>query len=222
MGEFFVGTKTGEFGLEEWKGLVGRFPQYSNRAISSALKSEGNRLQKIIKLSIQQRGPEGARWPKLHPRTLVVKASARKEKRRQAKISKGVKVRARKQTPQGDIDTSGQAILAKLAGATRYFYDDSIKTVTIGFLDKNKRDLAKKHARGFTRTVDRRMGKYLAMHGFPVKTRTVLKVPARPVVGPVFERERANILKNVKEKSINNIYRYLTGKGKDDIATMGQ
>ena len=220
MAEFFVGSKQGEFGLEEWSDLVGRFPLYSNRAIASALKSEGWRLQKIIKLAIQQGGAEGSPWAPLHKKTLVVKAGVRREKSRQARIARGVKVRARKAIESQDIDPGGIKPLAKLAGATRYYYDDSIKTVTIGFLDTKKRYLAKKHAQGFTYTVDRRMGKYLAAHGFPVKTGTVLKVPPRPVVSPVFEKEKANIIKNIKDKTINNIYRYLTGKGKIDLAEM--
>lgn len=217
----FVGTKTGEFGLEEWSESIGRFPQFSNRAISSALKSEGFRLQKIIKLSILQGGPEGAPWPPLNPHTLSILSARRRQARWKAKEARGGKVRGStraKYSGHSEIDPGGAKALRKLAGSTRYYYDDSIKTISIGFLDPGRRYLAKKHAQGFTRTVDRRMGKLLAALGFPVKTGTVLKVPARPVVGPVFEREKANIVKNVQNKAINNIYRYLTGKGKDEIA----
>ena len=92
--------------------------------------------------------------------------------------------------------------------------------MTIGFLDQKKRGLAKKQAEGFTNKVDSKMRKLLAANGFPVKEGTVLKVPPRPVVAPVFAKEKANILKNVQIKSINNIYRYLTGKGKTDLAEM--
>jgi hypothetical protein len=219
-GEFFVGTKTGEFGLEEWSELIGRFPQFSDRAISSALKSEGSRLQKIIKLTIQQGGPD---WPPLHPHTLAIMAARRRQARWAAKEAKGKRVRAstiKKYRGHTEIQPGGVKPLRKLAGATRYYYDDSIKTVTIGFLDTKKRYLAKKHAEGFTMTVDSRMRKLLAMYGFPVKQGTVLKVPARPVVGPVFEREKANIIKNIQRNAVNNIYRYLTGKGKDEIAEL--
>jgi hypothetical protein len=223
--EFFVGTKQGEFGLEEWKEMISRFPQYSDRAISSALKSEGYRLQQIIKLSIQQGGPESAKWPALQPHTLAIAAAKRRQKRWAAKRAKGGKVRASTIAKYGghtEVDPGGQRPLARLAGATRYYYDDSTKSVTIGFLDQKKRGLAKKHAEGYTQKVDSRMRKLLAAHGFPVREGTTLKVPPRPVVAPVFEKEKGNIIKNIQEKAINNIYRYLTGKGKDEVAQLGE
>jgi len=214
MPEIFIDTK-GEFGLDAWAELMGRFPKYSDRAIASSLKSEGSRLQKIIKLSIQQGGPG---WPPLHPHTLAVMMARRRQGRWAAQEAKGKKVRAStKQKYRGHIEMDPGSVkpFRKLAGATRYYYDDSVKTVTIGFLDTKKRYLAKKHAEGFTMTADRRMGKLLAAYGFPVKTGTVLKVPARPVVGPVFEREKGNIKTNIQQSTVNNIYRYLTGRPKD-------
>lgn len=217
MAEFFVDTK-GEFGLEAWSELMGRFPGYADRAIASALKSEGSRLQKIIKLAIQRGGPEGAQWPALHPHTLAIMAARRRHTRWAAKRAKGGAVRAstvRKYAGHTEISPGMIRPLRKLAGSTRYYYDDSMKTVTIGFLDTKRRYIAKRHAEGFTQTVDRRMGKLLAMYGFPVRTGTVLKVPARPVVGPVFAKEKARIVKNIQEKAVNNVYRYLTGKPKD-------
>ena len=113
------------------------------------------------------------------------------------------------------MDPGGKKPLLKLAGATRYSYNDSIKTVTIGFLDQRNRGLGKMHAAGFEKTVDRPMAKLLAAYGFPVKTGTVLKTPGRPVVGPIFEQEKANIYRNIQTNAVNNIYRYLTGRPKD-------
>jgi hypothetical protein len=142
----------------------------------------------------------------------------RRQARWAARERRGKKIRAStkaKYRGHSEINPGGVKPLRKLAGATRYYYDDTIKTVTIGFLDTKKRYLAEKHAEGFTKTVDRRMGRLLAMYGFPVRTGTILKVPARPVVGPVFEREKANIKAHIQQSAVNNIYRYLTGKPKD-------
>ncbi len=216
MPEIFVDTK-GEFGLDAWSELVGRFPEHANRAIASAVKSEGSRLQKILKIYIQL-GGVGVYWPALHPHTLAILAARRRRARWAAQAARGKKVRGStvvKYRGHTEIQPGGVKPLRKLAGATRYYYDDTVKTVTVGFLNQKMRGLGKMHAAGYTKTVDRRMGKLLAALGFPVRTGTTLKTPARPVVGPVFEREKANIIKNVKTKTINNIYRYLTGGQKD-------
>ncbi|HSV27249.1 MAG TPA: hypothetical protein VLH60_05090 [Sedimentisphaerales bacterium] len=218
MPEFFVGTKQGEMGLEDWQNLLARFPDHAPRAVRSALQAEGYRLQQIIKTSIQLGGPKGVRWPPLHPHTLAIMAARRRQARWAAKRAKGGKVRGptvAKYRGHAEINPGAFMPLRKLAGAARYYYDEGTKTVTIGFLDPQKRGLAKKHAEGFTQTVDRRMGRYLAAHGFPVKTGTVLKVPPRPVVEPVFRAEERNIYHNLRERVVNNIYRYLTGKAKD-------
>jgi len=226
MAEFFVDTK-GEFGLEAWGAMLARFPKHAERAVASGLRSEGSRLQRLIKLSIQRGGPPGQPWVPLHPHTHAIILARQRQARwaRQESQSKMVdgkrvykKVRAAtRQKYSGHRESIATNVppLRKLAGATRYYYDDVLKTVNIGFLDVKRRYIAKMHAAGFTKTVDRRMGRLLAAYGFPVKTGTVLRVPARPVVGPVFDREKATIRKNIQENTINNIYRYLTGKPKD-------
>jgi hypothetical protein len=217
MAEFFVDTR-GEFGLEEWGAMLARFPKHAERAVASGLRSEGSRLQRLIKRSIQAGGPPGQPWAPLHPHTLAIMAAKKRRKRWASREAQGKTVRAStraKYRGHGEIDPGNVKPLRKLAGAARYYYDDAIKTVTIGFLDPKNKGLAKMHAAGFTKTVDRRMGRLLAAYGFPVKTGTVLRVPGRPVVGPVFDREKATIRKNIQENTINNIYRYLTGKPKD-------
>ncbi len=216
MAEIFVGTKHGEFGVEEWSEQIGRFPQHSGRAITSALKSEGNRLRNIIKLSIQRGGSEEG-WPKLHPHTIPLYSAKRREKRRGQRMSRGVKVRARKYAEHIEQQSS-KFPLQRLAGAVRYYYDNTIKTITIGFLDQKKRGLAKLHAGGFRIPVTDKMRKMAFAAGFPLAKNTKeLNVPARPVVGPVFMREKTNIVRNVQEKSLRNIYRYLTGKTKEKM-----
>ncbi len=226
MAEIFVST-LGEFGLDAWAELMARFPRFANRAIQSSLRYEGGRLQKIIKSSIIQGGAPGQPWPPLQPHTLAILAARRRQARWAAQKSKsrminGVRVYSKvrastvaKYRGHTERDPGGVKPLRKLAGATRYYYDDSIKTVTIGFLDQRNRGLGKMQAAGFTKTVDRRMGKLLAAFGFPVKTGTVLRTPPRPIVGPIFDQERGNIIRNVQVNAVNNIYRYLTGRPKD-------
>ena len=214
MAEFFVDTK-GEFGLEAWAELMGRFPKFADRAISSGLKYEGDRLQKLIKRSIQAGGPPGQPWAPLSLHTLPILAARRRRTRWAAQKKAPRASTVKKYRGHTEMDPGGKKPLLKLAGATRYQYNESIKTVTIGFLDQRNRDLGKMHAAGFEKTVDRPMAKLLAAYGFPVKTGTVLKTPARPVVGPIFEQEKANIVRNVQYNAVNNIYRYLTGRPKD-------
>ncbi len=216
--EIFVDNR-GEFGLEAWGELMGRFPQYADRMISSALRYEGGRLMKLIKAAIQAGGPPGEPWAPLSPHTLAILAARRRQARWAARESKtGRRVRAStvaKYRGHTEIDPGGIKALRKLAGATRYYYNASIKTVTIGFLDQRNKGLGKMQAKGFTKTVDRRMGRLLAAYGFPVKTGTVLVTPARPVVAPIFAQEEKNIYRNIRTNAVNNIYRYLTGRPKD-------
>lgn len=213
-----VSARHGEIWLEDWAELIGRFPQHSDRAIASALKSEGSRLQRIIKRSILAGGPPGAQWPELQPHTLAIKAAKRRHARWASKRARGGKVRQSTIAKySGHVEVAPGAIkpLRRMAGQTRYYYDNQTKTVTIGFLSEKSRELAKKHAQGYTRTVDRRMRKMLAAHGFPVREGTTINVPPRPVVEPVFNAEQDNITNNIRVKAIDNIYRYLTGKPKD-------
>jgi hypothetical protein len=177
-------------------------------------------MQQMIKAAIRAGGPAGDQWPDPHPHAYAIRAAKRRERRRASRAAKGVKVRGRKIMNHVE-QASPVKPLQKLAGATRYYYDDAIKTVTIGFLDQKRRGLGKMHAAGFKIPVTGRMRKMMFAAGFPLaKGTTELRVPARPVVRPVFERERGNIIRNVREKTINNIYRYLTGKPRDwDKAT---
>ncbi len=220
MPEFFVDTK-GEFGLEAWAELMGRFPKFADRAIASGLKYEGGRLMWLIKQAIRGGGPPGRPWAPLSLHTLPILAARRRKSRwarQERKTGKGPRASTvKKYRGHTEMDPGGKKPLLKLAAATRYQYNDSIKTVTIGpyVMQPAQREKAEMHAAGFTKTVDRPMGKLLAAYGFPVRTGTVLKTPARPVVGPIFEQEKANIYRNIELNVVNNIYRYLTGRPKD-------
>jgi hypothetical protein len=210
----YIGTEHGEISLEEWSAQLARFPEHADRAVSSALKSEGWRLQRIIKLAIQMGAPPGERWPKLNPHTGVLNR-AKKQWVRNYKLSrKGRKKgeEARRIYREQMLSTRLNP-LSKLAGATRYVYDGMIKTVTIGFLAQRMRGLAKMHARGFETAVTPRMRKWAFALGFPLKRDTAkLTTPPRPVIGPVFDAEKVNIRRNVAFKSLDNLTRYLAGK----------
>lgn len=224
MAEFWIGAKNGEFGLDEWSELLSRFPQFADRAISSALRSEGSRMQKLIKLEIRRGGPNGQRWPTLSPHAYPIRLAKERYREIQASRHKGVKIGKGREFVmrihggKHHEMSSGQFPLQKLAGAIRYAYDAAIKTATIGPLQSSWRHLFKQVATGYQVPVTPRMRKLLFAVGMPLtKETTVLNVPPRPVVGPVFQTEKQRIIANIQQKSIRNIYRYLTGKSKDQV-----
>lgn len=214
----------GEFGLEAWEKLLARFPEHAPRAIASALKSEGYRIQQLIKLAVQRGGEP--KWPALNPHGPIIRLAKRSRNAKMSKLARGVKARRTKWekavAQDKHIESGGAPLpLQKLAGASCYRYDDSTKTVTIGFLDQRKRGLGKMHAAGYKIEISDRMRKLLFASGMPLKKETTeLTVPARPVVGFVFEREKKNIVNNIKVRVVNNIYRYLTNREKDWDASM--
>jgi hypothetical protein len=213
MPEVFVNSNQGEIGLDDWGELLARFPRHSPRALASSLRSEGYRLQQMIKTAILLGGIAEAKLDPLHPHTLAVRAWERRARQRAARRAKGVRVRKIKRLEHVEVNPGGIRPLRKLAGGTRYEYNDSVKTVTIGFFKMPWREIAEQHATGFKTPVNNRMRKMMFAAGFPLAKGTQeLTVPARPVVGPIYKREKDNIIRNVQDKTITNIYRYLTGK----------
>lgn len=211
MAEFWIGKKHGEIGLEDYRNLLALFPTYADRAIASALRSEGFRLQQEIKRSIQLGGPEGAKWPKLHPHTLMIQRFVRLYRGRQRRILAGKKVRGWKDKDRHMEIQANKHPLQKLAGATRYFYNAGEKMVTIGFLASKARWLAKRHAQGFEIDVSSARARrfHFAARMPLAKGTTKLKVPPRPVVSVIFEKQGRQIRQNVYEKVFTNVGRYL-------------
>jgi len=211
MPEIWIGKHHGEIGLEDYQNLLALFPNYADRAIASALRSEGYRLQQVIKRSIQLGGPEGARWPKLHPHTLMIQRFVRLYRGRQRRILAGKKVRGWKDTERHMETQANKHPLQKLAGATRYFYNAGEKMVTVGFLASKARWLAKRHAQGFEIDVSsERARRFHFAARMPLAKGTAkLKVPPRPVVSVIFEREGRQIRQNVYGKVFANVGRYL-------------
>ena len=224
MPEFWIGKKHGEIGLEDYQNLLALFPTYADRAIASALRSEGFRLQQEIKTSIQLGGPKGAPWPKMHPHTLMIRRFVRLYKRRGQRIREGKKVgHWRDQERHMELQSApGLTMhpLQKLAGATRYFYNKGEKMVTVGFLASQARWLAKRHAQGFEIDVSSARARrfHFAARMPLAKGTTKLKVPPRPVVSVIFEREGRRIRQNVYEKVFANVGRYLA----NDAAKAGK
>ena len=213
MPEFWIGKKHGEIGLEDYQNLLALFPNYADRAIASALRSEGYRLQQVIKRSIQLGGPEGGRWPKLHPHTLMIQRFVRLYRGRQRRVLAGKKVRGWRDKERHMEIQAGKHPLQKLAGATRYFYNKGEKMVTVGFLASQARWLAKRHAQGFEIDVSSERARrfHFATRMPLARGTTKLKVPPRPVVSVVFEREGRQIRQNVYGKVFANVGRYLAG-----------
>jgi hypothetical protein len=223
MPEFWIGKKQGEIGLEDYQNLLALFPSYADRAIASALRSEGYRLQQVIKTAIQTGGPEGAKWPKLSAHTLMIQRFVRLYKGRQARKAKGKRVKGWRDTERHMEMAANKFPLQKLAGASRYFYNPGEKLVTIGFLDPRKRGLAKMHAQGFEIDVSSERSRRLHFAArMPLKKGTTkLRVPPRPVVSVIFEREGKQIRQNVYEKVFSNIGRYLANKAVAEIGKAG-
>jgi len=214
MAEIWIGKRHGEIGLEDYQDLLGLFPQYADRAIASAIRSEGFRLQRIIKTAIQTGGPEGAKWPKLSPHTLMIKRFVRLYRGRKARMARGKKVKGWRDRERHMEIQANKHPLQKLAGATRYVYNAPEKMVTVGFLDSRMRGLGKMHAQGFDIDVSsERSRRFHFATRMPLSRGTTrLRVPPRPVVSVIFEREGRQIRQNVYSKVFANVARYLTEK----------
>lgn len=217
--QLYIGKQHGEIGLEDAWELMEHYPRYAQRALSSAIKSEGWRLRGIIKDTIRQGGPNGS-WPKLNPHTGVLNRADKRWVKNYRLSRKGRKKgeEARRIYKQVMLSTK-TAPLLRLAGGTRYFYDANMMTAEIGFLSGKSPGattmLAKKHAMGYRVPVTPRSRRRAFGLGFPLKKSTTeLVTPPRPVVGPVFDAEEKAIVRNINQKTLDNIQRYVTGGAK--------
>lgn len=215
MFELYIDER-GDLAIENMAILLKAFPKYADRAVASAMKSEGWRLRNLIKIAITSGGPDGRKWEKLNPHTGVL-ARAKKGSVKNFKMvwkgQKGSKKRARQY--KGSMLSTRSAPLSKLAGAVRYDYDAADQMVSIGFIrGKGVSDgmlkLAGMHAKGFKTHITPKMRKMFFALGFPIKkTTTTLESPARPVIEPVFRQEQGDIMTNIERKFFSNLSRYL-------------
>ena len=207
----------GEITFDDYGTILGRFPQYADRAMASALKSEGFRLKNLIRAAVRDGGPAGGQWPKRNPHTYFMNRAGKggrvKNYRMVWKGKKGSKTRVASYKGYGHRESKALDPLRKLGPAARYHYDPSISAVTIGFLDPRMRGLAKMHAKGFSTPVTPRMRKMAFAVGFPLsKEINALVTPPRPLVGPIFAQEEKVIIANVKWKAVNALVRYMQGR----------
>lgn len=205
----------GEIAIENMSALLKAFPQHAEWATASALKSEGYRLKGLIQNAIRRGGVDGE-WDKLNPHTGVLARAKKGWVKNTKSVWKGQKGSKRRVNQYKEVMLSTRtAPLSKLAGAVRYKYDDDMQMVDIGFIQSagvsdSMLRLARMHAEGYKTPVTPRMRKMLFALGFPVKkTTTKLETPARPVIEPIFEQERDNIMGNIERKFIAAINRYL-------------
>lgn len=218
----------GEVAIENMEILLKAFPQYANRAVASALNSEGDRLRDLIKTAIKTGGPEGHKWEKLNPHTGVlsrVKAAKEKDPKYRLKNykmvwrgKKGSKWKGKEY--KTSILSTKTSPMAKLAGAVRYKYDPADQMVNIGFIradniSESVFKLARILAKGFKTKITPDSRRMLFAVGFPIKkSTTTFETPARPLIEPVFREEERDIMLNIEKKFMSSILRYMEGKAK--------
>jgi hypothetical protein len=196
--EVFFDTR-GEVGIENFDDLARQFPRWADRAINSALSSEGYRLRKEIQLAFDAGGPPGRSWEKLHPYTM--------------RLRKGYRNRPRKRAPKMITETAQKTVnpLLKFKGGIRYLVDKDLKELSVGFVSPSApfRQILAKQARGYSVKVTRKMQKLFFGLGLPLNAATkTLKVPGRELIEPVFEAERDRIILNLERKFFANMERY--------------
>lgn len=209
--------RRGEMAIENMAGLLRQFPEHAERAMASALSSEGYRLKNLLQKAVAEGGVDGG-WPKLNPHTGVLSrrrsrgggTQTVKNYRMVWRGPKGQKTRVRQYRQV--MLSKKQKPLARLRGGIRYQVDRRDMSVVVGFVNTRVRlmQLARFHAEGFSTPITPRMRKMFFAMGFPVaRDRKYVTTPARPLVGPVFVREREASLENVRTKYLENVRRYM-------------
>jgi len=192
----------GEVAIENLDELAKHFPRWADRAVNSAMKSEGYRIKNILQHSFDRGGPSGHSWEKLHPYTMRLRKGYRNRKRKRApKMISGA--------PQKTANP-----LLKLKGGLKYKVDEEQKLLSVGYVDPSGGliGLLSKHATGYEVKVSRSMQKLFFALGLPLKASTKkLEIPGRPLIEPVFESERERIADNLERKFFANMERYANG-----------
>ena len=221
MFEFHFDTR-GELGIENTADLLKRFPRHSDRAINSALASEGYRMKGILQQAIAQGGVYGE-WPKLNPHTGVLsrrrsKAGPTQTIKNYRMVWKGTKGNKKRVRQYKQVITSTRENpLLKFRGGIRYQVDKDLNLLAVGFVNARIRliRMAQEHAEGFSTAITPKMRKMFFAMGFPVKKgRKFVTSPQRPLVRPVFRREKDNLQTNIKSKYLANLHRYMNGTEK--------
>lgn len=197
--KFWIDKKT----LAQTVGNVSRMRDMKMvaRAHASALKSCGWLVRGELRNHVEYGGDN---WAPLHPLTAAFKRTKSGWKKRQVPPSP----------------------LYWLGRFARYVAPRDASQVEIGFGKSNKRragtidrslnDLVRKHEKGRTVPVTAAIRRYWAQtkRFFLRRTTTVLKIPARPSIGPVFRKMRSVIPTHFQKKFTTAMHRYLTGGAK--------
>lgn len=198
--EVFI-ESDGEAGIANFEELARVFPRWADRAINSALSSEGYRLLNILKASFDRGGPPGRSWEKLHPYTM--------------RLRKGYRNRPRKRRPKWITGAPPKTVnpLLKFKGGLRYRLWKDENLMSVGFVkshtDKDMLRMLAKQRRGYSMPVTREMQKLFFALGMPISAETKrLTVPGRPLIGPVIASERERLAANLERKFFANMDRY--------------
>ena len=255
MIELYIDPR-GEIAIENMEDLLEQYPKYAERAVASALKSEGYRLKEMMKSAIQKGGPDGYKWPNL-ARVVDILTTAKRSRVRVKnykwgsstqlegkkgrlikqwkkdsggkytqwdkvkKIEKGKKRRVKiwlwQQRGEGyDSRPPAFRAMQKLAGGIRYKYDDSLSMVSVGFVNKygpvgsNFAQIIRMQASGYETTVSRPLQRMAWALGVRTgRLGSKFKVPARPLIDPIFNQEKGKMADRIENKIMENIARYI-------------
>jgi hypothetical protein len=226
----FMQTKINTKSATDMGVLLRAFPAYADRAVASALRSEGWRLKNIVAMAIARGGPDGHKWPQLNPHTGILTNMTRAARKARTDGFGGVRttwVKNYKSVWRGQKGSKRRGVqywsvrtkrstrrspMLRLRGAVRYIYDKARTTMAVGFVRADARLLSwvKAQAKGYTTPVTARARRLMFAAGFPLRRSTRrLVTPARPLIDPIYNRQKPIIQKNLGTKYLEAVTRYI-------------
>lgn len=206
-------SKRSQVEIANMADLMDAYPQFSKRAVASAMKSEGFRLKNVIQ-GFMRRAHSTGTWPPLNPHTGILN-QARKKRVKNYRLGwkgpKGQKQRTRNY--KRVMQSKRVAPMSRLVGGIRYRYEPAHQRLGVGFVSQSDRTLRliRRQASGYLTRVTPKMRRWAFALGFPLRKHTThLFTPPRPVIEPVFAMERVRIGKNLRDKYLANVLRYMT------------
>ena len=173
------------------------------KAIQNGIYKESFRVAKVAKEGLKAGAPGG--------KTLAPQSPWTKLKVKRTRRTMNVKGQSAS-WKQGAFKKSGnRSILSRFGPAIRYKVRRAgAKTSSaIGFVDGRLDRWAAKHAAGYripqTKVGSQIMAGVLRAAGIPKAAGKgrAMKVPARPIIGPVWEAEKTNIYNNIRDRVLN-------------------
>jgi len=185
----------------------------TNRAVSYALGSTGKWLRNEMKTQGKMATKGGyLRWPSLNPYTTTInKAGGGKKKIRNTYGRQRIRYGGRTRV-NGELvyEKPNQAPdrepLSRLINAIRSEVNEPNASVRIGFLKQSLWDMMTRVATGREVTISDRMRRMLYGIGVGgIGSLSKLKMPARPLVGPVYEEKKVEIPYYFKTKMLRKM-----------------